>query len=125
MRSGGALARARGRREIARKAPASRSGQLLEPTATPCHPAPMPSPRHLAFAKALSLADIKPQCPSCGAPEKFPVTVVVLNDDEELGPCEACGGWLDPTGRPVGDGDSLQVIRLTEKPAYWQAQARA
>ena len=85
----------------------------------------MPSPRPLAFAKALNLADIKPQCPSCGAPEKFPLTTVVLNDGEELGRCEACDGWLDQSGRPVGDGQWLQVIRLTSEPAFWQAQKRA
>ena len=85
----------------------------------------MPSPRLLAFAKALHLADIRPQCPTCGAPEKFALTSVVLNDGEELGRCEACDGFLDQTGRPVGDGTWLQVIRLTSEPAYWQARARA
>ena len=89
------------------------------------HPLPMPSPRPAAFAKALALANIKPQCPSCGAPEEFPLLTIVLNDGEELGRCEACGGWLDPTGRPVGDGDRLQVIRITSEPAVWQARTRA
>ncbi len=52
----------------------------------------MPSPRPAAFAKALLLADIKPQYPSSGLPEKFLLTTVVLHDGEQLGRCQACDG---------------------------------
>ncbi len=78
----------------------------LAPTSRPTskgartRPLEMDSPFTRAFDAAFGLP---PEfCTVCCGPSKNGRLVVLLDEGEELGECEACGREVDPKGRSIG-----------------------